>query len=260
MLMDTQSKWQWCIDNKKLFYKLYYRKNDLKRNFEDVYPDLCLIALEGFDKYNSKKNMSLSTFIFNYVSQRYLRLAMKDKLVCLPLNMANVISFIKKHKVIDDNGHIDSKVFRQRFPYASDKFISDVEEVMKDKLFLDIDLINEMNSRDKAKFVNMKNSIDSIEEKLDRENDIKKVNLLLSCFSPRKKQILDMYFGLNKYKDNPMTYIQIGNELGISYQRVSQIVKKIITFIKSNLKESNRNVKLAAIRKDIYYNGRSTIK
>lgn len=67
------------------------------------------------------------------------------------------------------------------------------------------------------------------EEKNDRNHDEKKmIGLLMNFLSDKEKNIITEYYGLNGKK--PKTLEEIGNELGISKERVRQINKN--SFIK----------------------------
>ena len=65
-----------------------------------------------------------------------------------------------------------------------------------------------------------------IEDEITRTDIIENIHELLSMIKPRERQILLMHYGINR--ERPMTFEEIGEELGLTRERVRQIEDKVI--------------------------------
>ena len=65
-----------------------------------------------------------------------------------------------------------------------------------------------------------------VEDEITRTDIIENIHELLSMIKPRERQILLMHYGINR--ERPMTFEEIGEELGLTRERVRQIEEKVI--------------------------------
>lgn len=66
------------------------------------------------------------------------------------------------------------------------------------------------------------------EVEIDKEYKSYLTDKFLSILNQRDRQVVEMCFGIGKYKDNPHSYQDKGKEMGMSGERIRQILKKSI--------------------------------
>lgn len=73
----------------------------------------------------------------------------------------------------------------------------------------------------------------SPESQLLNEFEYQDIKNLLSCLSPQQQQVLTLRFGLVDGREQSLS--QIGKYLGISRERVRQMEKKTLTYLREHL-------------------------
>ena len=196
--------------------------------------------IKAIEKFDPEKHNKLISYAVWWIKQKILfALAEKTTVIRMPLGKANIANKIKlaQDKVFSETGHKASieeisemthldekainKISRQKtntFSLDDSSFTSKHEEVSLHDFLEDSEILDPktLYYRDKVK--------DSIEESIRK-------------LPTREAFIVKQYFGLEG--DKSKNFAQIGEELGLSRERVRQIQKKALQKI---LKETYKEV------------------
>lgn len=172
-------------------------------------------------KFDHTRGFRFISYAVWWVKQSILQsLCDNSRMVRLPVNITNQLSKIKKEIAIFEqenhrlpvDGEMDLSVMNHpTCGSLNDKINEDGDEV------LDIIPDNTFNNPDEDLY-----SEDILKDQLSKT---------LSVLSDREKEIVSMYFGLD---GQPMTLEQIGEEYGLTKERIRQIKEKSLRKLRAN--------------------------
>ncbi len=185
--------------------------------------------IKAIEKFDPERHNKLISYAVWWIKQKILfALAEKTTVIRMPLGKANIANKIKlaRDKVFSETGHKASieeiskmthlnkkaidKISKQKiktFSLDNSSFTKRHEKVSLHDFLEDSEILDPktLYYRDKVK--------DSIEESISK-------------LLPREAYIVKQYFGLES--DKSKNFAQIGEELGLSRERVRQIQKKAL--------------------------------
>lgn len=223
-----EDKWKWCIENRKLFYKVInkYNSAEYKTSDDDLY-ELYLEAIDLMEKYNPERNVKLTTFVFRMLGNKYYQYKAKKISGELTLSMINRVQHVMKYKdKYFKDGNLDILAFKEKYNnQVSDKYARVIQEIANNGYNLKkmMDPLNTTGIMNK-----LQDTKTPIEEVIDHKIILQKVNYITECMPKRDKEIFDCYYGLNKYKNDPHTLTDVAKELHISTERVRQIKQRAL--------------------------------
>ncbi len=185
--------------------------------------------IKAIEKFEPDKHNKLISYAVWWIKQKILfALAEKTNVIRMPLGKANIASKIKIAR---------DRVFNQTGESASIEEISDITDLNEKAIkkmnrqtinTVSIDEINYSNSHEKVSL------LDFLQDKKDtdpktlyfREKVKDNIERSIEQLPSREAYIVRKYFGLEGEKSK--NFAQIGEELGLSRERVRQIQKKAL--------------------------------
>lgn len=80
------------------------------------------------------------------------------------------------------------------------------------------------------------NDDDEVGREVEQEDEKVMLNNLISCLNPRERNIMNMRFGLDGYKEH--TQKEVADNLGISQSYISRLEKRIIERLKKDIEKA----------------------
>lgn len=235
---DEEARKQLIKSNLRLVVKIAKKYEHLGLPLLDLIEEGNLGLIKGVERYDLERGTKLSTYAAWWIRQAIMRaLANKGKIIRIPVYMQEKVNAFKKGKKL-----LSQKLRRQ--PNKNEL----AREL--DLSYREIDYLNRLSNRP--------SSLDAVidEEGTSRLADIiqdpdaatpdrilSDSNLkqelldLVKELPSRDTKILERRFGLGK--NGPRTLASIGEEFGISRERVRQIVNKAVKKLRKNIQDRN---------------------
>ncbi|MFZ3577396.1 hypothetical protein [Virgibacillus sp. DJP39] len=216
-------------------------------NADDFFMRACEYCLKGFEIYNEEKNMTVSTYIYNYVNMRLLekvKLGIKDDSgvdlnysTCFKDKMKKIIDFIVKFK--NENGK-DVEPSYKDIAVGVKMKIKEVEKFMNEDNYSMVNntIMNEDGEVSIFDYVS--------DDKINIENEVID-NIFFEniedFLGEREIEILKS-IKYNIDTKGKFNKSDIGREVGLSSERINSIIKNIKSKIVENLSlESKKEMK-----------------
>lgn len=182
--------------------------------------------IKAAKKFDETRGFKFISYAVWWIRQSILQaLAEQSRIVRLPLNQVGALNRINKARAKFEQEN-------QRRPTESE--LAEILEVPKEKIDTSISVSGRHVSVD-APFVPGEDSslldvmVNSDSPKADNEllheSLRKEIDRALSTLTPREKEIIESFFGINRPE---MTLEEIGNHFGLTRERVRQIKEKAI--------------------------------
>ena len=198
-------------------------------------------AVESFDP---EKGFHFISYAVHWIKQSIIKaISEKSKIVRLPLNLNNTLSTIEK--TIREDGH------RELDDKALNKISRDVSMDKKDMVNL-LSVTRKHSSLDKVigqsdgttlKEIISGNMDETPEEKTTKSMIKSQVKDLLKGISDQEREVIVGRFGLDG--QSPKTLLEIGQELGLTKERIRQIEKKALDSLKKTKEAEDLKVLIA---------------
>lgn len=196
--------------------------------------------MTAIEYYNINSNNRFLSYAIWYIRRSINYYLINDNLMIRRTNNAKVST--KLH-------NINNNYFCENGRYPTESEIIDIlEKEYKIKIQHESDLYDlktesinstfdddESNTYENTKeYVIKTSTFNNYEKDMEDEDNAFLVEKYLSIFNERERTILEMKFGLGNYRNNPIeNNSDIGEELGLSSERVRQILNKCIKKMRS---------------------------
>jgi len=233
---DKRAREQMITANLRLVVKIAHDYEGLGLPLLDLINEGNIGLMKGVERFNPRKGAKLSTYASWWIKQSILRaLANQSKTIRLPVHVVDKVAHIRKAEV--------------KLREAFDRDPTDQE--VADHLGLDPRRIQQYRTAAKAP-ISLDAPVGTDEpqrisevvadpnaaapfDRLIRENDSQLVQEVLATLTPRENTILAMRFGLDDGR--PKTLEEIGEELGVTRERIRQIQEEALQKMRVKIAE-----------------------
>lgn len=196
--------------------------------------------ITAIDMYDiTFKNRFLSYAVW-YIRRSINYYLINDNLLVRRTNNAKVSTKLHNinNKYFCKNGRYPSEeeiieILREEYGVKI-QFESDLYELKTESINSTFDDDDSNTYENSKEYIAKTSSFNEYEKTINDDYNKYFAEKMLSIFNQRDKQIMEMYFGFGDYKDkNFENFYDIGQELGLSSERVRQIVANSIKKMKS---------------------------
>jgi RNA polymerase primary sigma factor len=177
--------------------------------------------IKAANKFDHTKGFRFISYAVWWVKQSILYcLSEHSRTVRLPINITNQLSKIKKEI--------------SQFEQENHRLPTDLDMDLSVLLHPTCGSLNEKINEDGDEILDLipDYSFDSPDKSDETDGMLKQeMDNTLSVLSDRERKIINMYFGID---GNPMTLEQIGDEFGLTKERIRQIKEKSLRKLRSN--------------------------
>jgi len=189
--------------------------------------------IEAAKRFDADRGCKFITYAVWWIRQSILQaIAQQSRIVRLPVSKANMA--YKVGKMAEKLGHIHYREATvEEIAKELDvepRQIEELKRVFNQHLSLNGPLSDDTEA-ELYQFV-PNDSSPMPDEMLMTESLTADVENMIASLSPRESKIMRLYFGLGK--DRPHTLQEIGDELGLTRERVRQIKEKVISKLRKN--------------------------
>lgn len=196
-------------------------------SFEDLVQEGNMGLIRATQDYKPELGWRFSTYAMYWIKQSISRAVLNNsRTIRLPIHILELQSKYKKA-----TGFLREKLGRDatteeiaEYLEVTVEKIKEIEGLVKDPVSLNASL----NDEDDGTIEDLVADPNAIkpEEKLDNEYLAKAINSILPTLEDREQEIIIARFGLNKTK--PKTLDQLGEEYGVTKERIRQIEQKAL--------------------------------
>ncbi|MDN5353605.1 MAG: polymerase primary sigma factor [Candidatus Cloacimonadota bacterium] len=226
---DKKAEEKLVLHNLKFVVKIAARYQNRGLSLSELISEGNVGLIKAIHKFEPDKHNKLISYAVWWIRQSILfALAEKTKIIRMPLGKANVANKIKAAK---------DHIFKQKGKQATEEEIAEytdldpkiIEKLNKQTVnTVSLDDFTYSNKQDEVKLENFiaDPTTDDPKTLYYRDRVKKRIEDSLKKLAPREARIIKQYFGLEGEKSK--NFSQIGDELGLSRERVRQIQKKAL--------------------------------
>ena len=220
---DTLAYEQLMNANLRFVVSVAKRYQNQGLTLEELIAEGNLGLVKAYHKFDTTKDVKFITYAVWWIRQSIINAIHENsKLIRLPLNkITNVTKISKAREALLQD--------LEREP--TDEELEDYLEdgiALKDAIFnytvIALDEPHTDDEQDLTTVIPAELSSEEIERNIELFQD--ELELVLQEFTPRERDILYMYFGINEVR--PYTLREIGIDIGLTRERVRQIKEKVI--------------------------------
>ena len=196
-------------------------------SFEDLLQEGNMGLIRATEDFDPSLGFRFSTYAMHWIKQAISRAILNhSRTIRLPIHILELQSKYKKaqNALRDSLGRDATTEEIASYLNVETKKIQEIETLIKDPVSLNASL-NDEDDGTVEDLVADPNAVKP-EDKLDNEYLAKAIAAILPTLETREQEILVARFGLNKTK--PKTLDQLGEEYGITKERVRQIEQKAL--------------------------------
>jgi len=241
---DKKAEEKLVLHNLKFVVKIAARYHNRGLSLSELISEGNVGLIKAIHKFEPDKHNKLISYAVWWIRQRVLfALAEKTKLIRMPLGKANVANKIKAAK---------DQIFKLKGKKATKEEIAEytnldpkkIEKLNKQTVnTISLDDFTYSNKQDQVKLENFiaDPTADDPKTLYYRDRVKNRIEDSLKKLAPREARIIKQYFGLEGNRSK--NFSQIGEELGLSRERVRQIQKKALQKIyKDTYKEYEKDI------------------
>lgn len=220
------------LHNLRLVKRIVNGYNVSENKKEDLFQEGCLGFLSGLDKYNQEKGVPFANYMALWIRAYVIKYLMdKVDLVknCTTLNKRKLFFSLPKEraKLNAMFGELSNRELAEKLNVKE----SDIDSMESD-----------INSFEYKSLASVEDGNDSDENKFVEELESKSFEQkLFSVYSGFKKGLNDRYKIVfeRRIENEPDTFSSIGEDLGVSRQRVKQMEERLVFNLKRKLLANN---------------------
>ncbi|MCK4655031.1 MAG: RNA polymerase sigma factor RpoD/SigA, partial [Candidatus Cloacimonetes bacterium] len=230
--------------NLKFVVKIAARYQNRGLSLAELISEGNMGLIKAIEKFEPEMHNKLISYAVWWIKQKILfALAEKTSVIRMPLGKSNMASKIKiaQEKVFRETGHKASVEEISELTHLDKKVI---DKISKQKIStLSLDSTSFTKKHERVSLNNFLEDTKTIDPKTlyYREKVKDSIEESINKLPPRDAYIVKQYFGLEG--DKSKNFAQIGEELGLSRERVRQIQKKALQKIfKETYKEIENDI------------------
>jgi RNA polymerase primary sigma factor len=238
---DEEARRQLIRANLRLVVKISKKYEHLGLPLLDLIEEGNLGLIKGVERYDLSRGTKVSTYAAWWIKQSIMRaLANKGKMIRIPVYMQEKVNSFRR-RVGELSQKLGNQPSQQQISKELEMTIEEIDylnEVARVPSSLDAAIDHDGFSK-LADMIQDTNSPapDEIVDKADLHRDLLG---LIQLLTPREIKILQMRFGLDGEDARTLSYI--GNEFGISRERVRQIINKSNRRLRNTLREREEGI------------------
>lgn len=212
----------------------YHGRTSSSMSFMDIIQEGNLGLMKAVKKYNPEKGFRFSTCATWWIRQNIERgIADQSRAIRIPVHVQEILNKIRKLQRKMELQGIEPT--SQKIAEALKMTTGEVEQLLlmaETPTSLETPVMGEDDGRCQSTlgdFIPDERSA-SVEDETVQEMMAKQVEKVLAGLPDRTAEIIRMRYGLGEYE--PHTLSQVGEAFGITRERVRQIQKQVITYLK----------------------------
>lgn len=233
------------IRNKLVEHNLRYVIYIIRRKYSqymDKFDDLFQEGVEGLikaiEKFDLKKNTHLSTYAYHWITQRINKYLSENSLIRTPQHITRLKTSINNtyHKIIEEKGDLptsDEIAKQLNVPtYKVETLLNNDKNVVS----LELVITNEKSGKETYLKDMIKDENVDIEQSIEKKELYEELRRCVDSLPERERFIIVHRFGLD---GDPMSLEEIGRQLGITRERVRQLLQKALRKLRHPSKSKN---------------------
>lgn len=235
---DSKAKETLITSNLRFVVNVAKKYRNSGISFEDLINEGNIGLITAVDKFDPEKGYHFISYAVWWIRQSILKaVCEKSRSIRLPLNRANELVQIQKTKreISSITGEqVDNREVAAILGMDSTK-VSELIDISQDLVSLDTPISDAGDSGNLGDIVI--SQYNTPEEEAMKNDLVDSINRELSNLTEKEALIINLRFGLNNNK--PLSLRAIGDELGVTKERIRQIEKKALDKLRiSSDKES----------------------
>lgn len=215
-------------------------------NMDDVIAEGCLGLYKAAQRFDPNKGAKFSTFAAWWIKQTIMRyVANNSRTIRIPLHMRDKLRTLSRIKA-SMSVELTREPTDEEIIEATNMSQSSLDRLaLFDVKTISLDTpLNEEGDRFTLQDIIPDTGNISPDDSVQSALDVEQIKRLLNFLTPREQRIIKGRYGINQ--SEPMTLEEVGQELGITRERVRQIQEKALIKLK---KKASKNAYTDAIKK-----------